>query len=165
MLKATAGKTGAAYTAALRDVSAATEKQCQTSGEPRCEVVNLYRYFALEESDKGIIDSAVSIVRGADERALPNGKRLVEYRESALPDIEHRLASPAPVYASREKLAIAFWLGKLRELLDPDDPTVRALLGKESPEQVAERLVDGTTLAGHRRICVRQRGFEDCDSG
>jgi len=40
--KATAGKTGAAYTAALRDISAAIEKQCQTAPDRRCEVVNLY---------------------------------------------------------------------------------------------------------------------------
>src|SRR5262249_44078536 len=42
VLKATTGKSGAAYIAALREVSAAIEKQCQTSSERRCEVVNLY---------------------------------------------------------------------------------------------------------------------------
>jgi hypothetical protein len=50
------------------------------------------------------------------------------------------------VYAAREKLALAFWLGKVREELGADDPTVKALLAKDSPEQVAARLVDGTVL-------------------
>jgi Peptidase S46 len=106
-----------------------------------------HRHYLLEGWGKGdLLDAAIHLVRGADERALPNGKRLDEYRESALPDVEQKLASPAPVYSSREKLAIAFWLGKLREELGPDDPTVRALLGKDSPEQVAARLVDGSKL-------------------
>jgi peptidase S46-like protein len=106
-----------------------------------------HRFDLLEAWSKGdMLDAAVHLVRGADERALPNAKRLDEYRDSALPDVEQKLASPAPVHASREKLAVAFWLGKLREALGPDDPTVRALLGKDSPEQVAARVVDGSKL-------------------
>jgi hypothetical protein len=94
----------------------------------------------------GMLGTAIDLVRAADERALPDGKRLYEYRESALPQIEQKLASPAPVYLAREKLALAFWLGKVREELGADDPTVRALLGKDSPEIVAARVIDGTTL-------------------
>src|SRR5258708_7250441 len=56
-------------------------------------------------------------------------------------------SSAAPVYAARDKLALAYWLGKLREELGADDPTVRAVLGKDTPEQVAARLVDGTKLS------------------
>ena len=85
-------------------------------------------------------------MRGADERALPDGKRLDEYRDAQLPDVEQALASTAPIYPAFEKLAVAFWLGKLREELGADDPTVKALLGKDSPEQAAARVVDGTKL-------------------
>jgi len=46
----------------------------------------------------GMLGTAIDLVRAADERALPDGKRLDEYRESALPQIEQKLASPAPVY-------------------------------------------------------------------
>ena len=106
-----------------------------------------HRYYVLERWTKGdLLNDAVELVRGADERALPDGKRLDEFRESALPDIEQKLASPAPIYAARDKLALAFWLGKLREELGVDDPTVKALLGKESPAHVAARLVDGSHL-------------------
>ena len=40
-----------------------------------------------------------------------------------------------------------WWLSKTREWLTVDDPNVRALLGKESPEGLSARLVEGTTLA------------------
>jgi hypothetical protein len=107
-----------------------------------------HRLYWLEQfaGAGGILGSGIHLVRAADERALPDGKRLDEYRESALPDIEQKLASPAPVYPAREKLALAFWLGKVREELGADDPTVRALLGKESPEMVAAHVIDGTKL-------------------
>ncbi|HEY0255671.1 MAG TPA: S46 family peptidase, partial [Kofleriaceae bacterium] len=109
------------------------------------------RYFALERwgSRGGIGDiftNAQRLVRAADERALPDGKRLDEFRDSALPDIEQKLGSTAPVYPAREEVALAFWLGKVRETLGADDPVVKALLGKDSPLQVAERVVDGSKL-------------------
>jgi len=103
------------------------------------------RYYILEKWSKGdLLNDAIRLVRAADERAVANGQRLDEYRDSALPDIEQKVMSTAAIYPAREKLALAFWLGKVREELGADDPTVRALLGKQSPMQVAERLVDGT---------------------
>jgi Peptidase S46 len=104
------------------------------------------RYFVLEgwRSKGDLVANAQRILRAADERALPDGKRLDEYRESALPDIEQKIASPAPVYTGREKLAI--WLGKVREELGADDPTVKAMLGKNSPMEVATQLVSLTKL-------------------
>ncbi|MEO6772528.1 MAG: S46 family peptidase [Kofleriaceae bacterium] len=105
------------------------------------------RYYILEKFSKGdLLNDAVRLVRAADERALPDGRRLDEYRDSALPDIEQKVLSTAAIYPAREKLALAFWLGKVREELGADDPTVRALLGKQTPQQVAERLVDATKL-------------------
>src|SRR5262249_3670934 len=44
------------------------------------------------------------------------------------------------------KIVLAFWLGKVREELGADDPTVKLLLGKDTPDQVATRLVDGSKL-------------------
>jgi hypothetical protein len=109
-----------------------------------------YRRYALFEywprrSEHLLLD-AIYLVRGADERLLPDGKRLDEYRDAQLPDIEQKLGSTAPLYPALDKLAIAYWLGKLREELGADDPTVKALLGKDSPEQVAARVVDGSKL-------------------
>jgi len=106
-----------------------------------------HRLAWLEGGFRGdLLAHAVHLVRAAAEQGVPDGRRLEEYRASSLPEIEQAVASPAPVYAEREKLVLAFWLGKLREELGADDPTVRALLGKETPEVVAARWVDGSRL-------------------
>jgi hypothetical protein len=108
-----------------------------------------HRFWVLEaiptrQSD--LLAHAIHLVRGTDEKGVANAKRLDEYRDAALPEIEDALNSPAPVYAGREKLALAYWLGKMREELGADDPTVKALLGKDTPETVAARWVDNTKL-------------------
>ena len=106
-----------------------------------------HRQYVLNALKSGdLFGDAVKILRAADERALPDGKRLDEYRESGLPDLEQDVESVAPIYPAREKLQLAFWLGKVREELGADDPLVHALLGKQSPEQVAARVVDATKL-------------------
>ncbi len=94
------------------------------------------RYFAL----------ARALVRGADERAKPSGDRLPEFASTRMPQVERQINSPAPIYPEFEKVKLEFSLTKMRELLGTDHPFVVSVLGKESPEQVAKRLVDGTTL-------------------
>ncbi len=94
------------------------------------------RYFGL----------ARTLVRGSVERAKPDGTRLPEFSSTRLPLIERQINSPAPIYPDFEKLKLEFSLTKMRELLGTDDPFVVKVLGKESPEQVAKRLVDGTKL-------------------
>ncbi len=94
------------------------------------------RYFAL----------ARTIVRGADERVKANGDRLPEFSSARLPLVERQISSPAPIYPEFEKLKLEFSLTKMRELLGTDDPFVVKVLGKESPEQVAKRLIDATKL-------------------
>lgn len=86
------------------------------------------------------------LVRGAAERQLPNERRLREYTDSALPAITQKVASAAPIHPALEEVKLAWSLAKLREELGADDPRVKAVLGKESPEAVAERLVAGTGL-------------------
>jgi hypothetical protein len=86
------------------------------------------------------------LVRGAAERAKPNGLRLEEYRDSALPATTQELFSEAPIHPALEKLLLGHSLAKLRERLGPDHPAVKAVLGAESPEGLAARVVDGTAL-------------------
>lgn len=90
---------------------------------------------------------ARTLVRGAAERPLPNGERLPEFADAGLPEVQARLFSRAPIYPDFEKLRLSFALSKMRESLGADDPLVRQILGKESPEQLAARLVEGTGLA------------------
>ena len=89
---------------------------------------------------------ARALVRGAAERGKPNAERLREFTESRLPSVTQSLRSTAPVYPNYEKVKLAFSLTKLRESLGADDAFVKQVLGKESPEALATRLVDGTKL-------------------
>jgi len=90
---------------------------------------------------------ARTLVRGAVERTKPSDDRLREFRETALPRVEQQLAAARPIYPELEQLTLSFSLERMREWLGPDDPTVRQLLAKESPDDLAKRLITGSKLA------------------
>ncbi len=89
---------------------------------------------------------ARALVRGADERKKPNAERLREFTESRIPSLTQQLFSTAPIYPEYEKVKLAFSLTKLREWLGADDAFVKAVLGTQSPQALAEQLIDGTKL-------------------
>ncbi|MQR02407.1 S46 family peptidase [Glaciimonas soli] len=89
---------------------------------------------------------ARTLVRGAEERAKPNGERLPEYADAKLPEVEQDLFSTAPVYPEFEKVTLGLSLTKMREMLGTDDAFVKQVLGKQSPDQLSAALVDHTTL-------------------
>lgn len=112
---------------------------------------DLYRPYMLLESLGGfqsdLYGYARTLVRAAAERDKPDSARLPGYNDAALPLLEKRLTDAKPVYPWLEKLDLEFWLTKVREYLTADSPDTRALLGKESPEALAARLVNNTRLA------------------
>lgn len=112
---------------------------------------NLYLDYYFLERRPGwtstLYSDARALVRAAAEREKPNAERLPGYTDSALPLLEKQLTDPVPIHPWLEKAAIAFWLSKTREYLTADSPQVKALLGKSSPETLADRLVSGTKLA------------------
>lgn len=97
--------------------------------------------------DSALYRTARRLVRGTVERTKPNEQRLPEYAEAAMPQVEAQLFSAAPVYPEFEKFKLAFSLSKMRERLGADHPLVKQVLGSDSPEQLADRLVDGSKLA------------------
>ena len=111
----------------------------------------MYPEYLLLEANAGwgskLYDYAEALVRAAQEREKPDAERLPGYTSSRLPLLEKQITDEAPVYPWLEELTLAFWLSKTRELLTADDPRVKQLLGRESPEQLAERLVTGSRLA------------------
>jgi hypothetical protein len=116
------------------------------------------RYNALEGGFTGELFSiGRRIVRAADERRKDNAVRLREYRDANLPAVQQDVLSAAPIYPEFERLLLSWSLSKIRERLGPDDPTVKKLLGKESPDEVARRVVDGTKL---RDLAVRKQLWE-----
>ena len=71
--------------------------------------------------------------------------------------MQRSLLEESQIYPALEELQLGYWLSKTREYLTADDPAVRALLSRESPETVADRLVRGTRLADP---AVRRRLYE-----
>ena len=57
------------------------------------------------------------------------------------------LGAETPIYIDMEEIRLRYWLSKTREYLTVDHPSVKALLGRESPEALADRLISGTRLA------------------
>lgn len=80
------------------------------------------------------------LVRAAVEREKPEIERLPEYADARLPLIQRKLADAPPADPALERIYLEHWLLKVREALTVDAPQVRTLLGRESPEQVAETL-------------------------
>ena len=101
--------------------------------------------FSLPSGD--LFGYAMTLVRAASERTKPNAERLPGYSDSALPLVEKRLLDVKPIYPWLDQLMMEWSLSKSREYLGADDPQTRLLLGKESPEGLAARLVSGTRLA------------------
>ena len=114
------------------------------------EMRRLYPGFYMLETRAGggsqLYNWAEDLVRGAQERARPNAERLPEYGEARLPALENRLLAERPVYPNVDEVQLAWWLSKTREVLTVDDPRVRQLLGKESPEALAARLARSTRV-------------------
>jgi hypothetical protein len=90
---------------------------------------------------------AQTLVQGAEEREKPNADRLPGYTDSDLELTAKTLLDDAPVYPWLEQVEMEWSLSKAREYLGADDPDTRLMLGRESPEALAERLVGGTALA------------------
>ena len=94
----------------------------------------------------GLLGDAMTLVRAAAERAKPNAERLPEFTDQALVHVQQALSAPVPVYKDIEELDLTFLFATIRRDLGTDDEFVRKMLGKESPEQLAHRLVSGTRL-------------------
>ncbi|MCO8018122.1 S46 family peptidase [Brevundimonas diminuta] len=118
----------------------------------------LYPAMALLEGGTGMGTTSVAggsslfswaraIVRGAQERAKPSDQRLPEFADSRLSGVQSGLFAARPTYPELEQIRLEWWLSKTREWLTVDSPYVRTLLGKESPEGLSARLVEGTQLA------------------
>jgi len=142
----------------LKAKLAADPKLAAQIGDPWGQIARAQRAYGLQfavwhELEVGagggsdLFRYAREIVRGAAERVKPSGVRLPEYADSRLPLVEKLLLDPKPTEPVLEKLYLEFWLSKTRELLGADAPAVAMLLGKESPEAMADRLVTGSRLA------------------
>jgi hypothetical protein len=116
-------------------------------------------YMLLEKQqgvDSELATIARQIVRATAEREKPNSERLREFRQSALPSLEQRLFSPAPIYDSLEKLTLTEALGRLETYL-PNDAATRRAFGGRTPSQAAEYYIENTKL---KDVAYRKKLYE-----
>jgi hypothetical protein len=106
--------------------------------------VALNARYSLLEGRAGYLSPlfgyARKLVRAAQEREKPSPERLPEYSEARLPLLQKELLDAKPTDASLDNLLLEFWLLKVRETLTADAPETVALLGRESPEDLAKAL-------------------------
>jgi hypothetical protein len=94
----------------------------------------------------GLLGDAVTLVRAAAERTKPNRDRLPGYTDQALVNVQQQLSAAVPIYKDLEELELTFAFTVIRRDLGTDDAFARKMLGKDSPEQLAHKLVSGTHL-------------------
>jgi len=115
--------------------------------ETQHEMFLPHRYIELGYGFRGELPwLAKNLVRLIQEKNKPNGERLREYRDSALPTLEAELFSSDPVYKSLEVVVLGDSLRDMQEQLGAEFPVVKKVLQGRSPEEVAHDLVSGTRL-------------------
>ena len=138
----------------LRARVAADPSLVQQIGDPWAELDrvqdtarDLYLpYRQLEQAAGGgsqLYQMARAVVRAA-KAEMPAERRA---------QLAAMLGEETPISTDMEEIRLRYWLSKTREYLTVDNPQVKAMLGRESPEALAERLIDGTRMAdaGFRR--------------
>lgn len=93
-----------------------------------------------------MVGQSLALVQYAAEVQKPDGQRLEEYSDSNFPLLKLEITSPAPIYPELQKTLITWWLTKLREYLGTGDADMRAIMGKQSPAEIAAQIVDGSKL-------------------
>jgi hypothetical protein len=151
----------------MRQAVGTDAKEKAEFGDPWAEIANamdveksIYlplNYLERRSGFRGdLAGIARVLVRAAAERPKPNGDRLRDYRDSALPSLEQDLFSSAPIYKSLEQLTLSDSLAEMSAKM-PDNPLVQRVLGGKTPEQEAAYLVQNTRLDD---VAVRKQLYE-----
>ena len=147
----------AAHEKTLQQSAASSSKNASESADPWRPIETAMRaqrdvflpltYLERRGGFRGTLAGiARDLLRVTAEKPKPNGDRLREYRDSALPSLEQRLFSTAPVYKSLESNLLAESFAEMRDELGADNPTVKRVLGGKGPEARAKEIIAGTKL-------------------
>lgn len=142
---------------AFRNWIAADATRSQQYGDPWKTISNtqttwrnLYLDYVMIELGMGSLSQQVTwartLVRGTAEREKPDAERLREFSQVALPGVQAGLLADTPLYPEFEQLKLSWSLSKLREKLGVDNPIVKRILGKESPESLAKNIIAHSKL-------------------
>ena len=100
---------------------------------------------------------ARDIVRAAEEKQKPSNQRIRGFQDSALPTLEQRLFSTAPIYKSLEQALLAESLAEMQDVLGADNADVKKALAGKTPDERAKELISGTKLDD---VAVRKQLYE-----
>jgi hypothetical protein len=95
---------------------------------------------------RGLLGTALQIVRYSDEVSKPDQERLEGYHDAELPDLLRWVQAPAPVYKDLEEVTLTYGFEQMLKGLGPDDPFVKAVLQGQQPGALAKSLLEGTKL-------------------
>jgi hypothetical protein len=101
----------------------------------------------FHRTDSRLFVLAQTIVEYVTEIKKPDGDRLPEFHDAALPSTKFRMLSPAPIDVSTEKLYMTGALKLGEEKLGKNDPYIQAVLQGGDVDATVDKLVDGTKLA------------------
>ena len=101
-----------------------------------------------------LFDTAMTLLRLAQESPKPNNERLREFSEANLEPLKLQLFSEAPIYEDLETVKLADSLGLMMEVMGADNDLVKKVLAGKSPRDRATELVHGTKL---KDVAVRKQ--------
>ncbi len=93
-----------------------------------------------------LVAMARQLVRLPTEVALPNEKRLREYRDTNLDSMKLRLQAGAPIYGGVEAPLVRVWLETMARTLGANDPLVKKILDGRTPARAAQEIVAQSKL-------------------
>lgn len=101
----------------------------------------------FRRADSQLFSLALMLVQYAEEMKKPDGERLAQFHDAGLPSLKFRMASPAPIAASTEKVFMKSALKLAEQELGAQDAFVQAIVQGGNVDQVVDKLVDGTKLS------------------
>jgi hypothetical protein len=111
------------------------------------EYVPQFKSQFFHRTDSQLFGFALNIVQYVAEKQKPDADRLPQFVEAGLDSLLFRLKSPAPIYASTDKLYMKAALKLAQEKLGANDPYVQAIVQGQPVDSSVDALIDGTKLA------------------
>ncbi|MDZ4364662.1 S46 family peptidase [Brevundimonas sp.] len=137
--------------AALRAAVEADPTLKQRIGDPWSELAQIQTvardlYLPYRQLEQGAGSRSTLYAIGRAIVRTGKGRQAGRVSDAQMAQFGQRVSAELPIDAGLEEVYLGFWLSKTREYLTVDNPQVKAMLGNESPEALADRLVSTTRL-------------------
>ena len=132
--------------ASFRVSAGENEPWARIEAATRKEAAVLKESWAVRYGYRTLFWMAGSIVEMTAEKGMPDGERLPEYRDSALPTLVLQLTADAPVYKDLEIARLTGYWQEALEMLGTEHSFVQHVLANRSPFAAATELIGATRL-------------------